>query len=44
MSPNQMVFVRDTKDADSGPTLRFSTAEWRAFLTSVRDGEFSADP
>lgn len=31
--------VRDSKDP-SGPVLRFTPAEWAAFTTGVRDGEF----
>ena len=31
--------VRDSKDR-SGPTLRFTPEEWRAFLAGARDGEF----
>ncbi len=36
------VNVRDGKDP-GGPVLRFTRAEWRAFVTSVRDGQFSVD-
>ena len=31
--------VRDSKDKD-GPVLRFTSAEWRAFLRGVKAGEF----
>jgi len=31
--------VRDSKDP-SGPVLRFTAAEWRAFTDGARDGEF----
>lgn len=31
--------VRDSKDS-TGPALRFTTAEWSAFTTGVRTGEF----
>ncbi|OHV63468.1 DUF397 domain-containing protein [Pseudofrankia sp. BMG5.36] len=31
--------VRDSKDPE-GPVLRFTAAEWRAFLAGARDGEF----
>ena len=31
--------VRDTKASD-GPVLRFTPAEWRAFVAGVRNGEF----
>jgi hypothetical protein len=33
------VAVRDSKDP-GGPALRFTAAEWRAFLAGVRAGEF----
>lgn len=33
------VAVRDSKDPD-GPILRFTRAEWDAFLAGVRAGEF----
>jgi Domain of unknown function (DUF397) len=33
------VAVRDSKDP-GGPTLRFTAAEWQAFLAGVRAGEF----
>jgi Domain of unknown function (DUF397) len=33
------VAVRDSKDR-KGPVLRFTIAEWQAFLNGVRDGEF----
>ena len=31
--------VRDSKDV-TGPVLRFTSAEWRAFLGGARNGEF----
>jgi hypothetical protein len=31
----EMVFVRDSKDPD-GPVLRFSRADWSAFVTGIR--------
>jgi hypothetical protein len=31
--------VRDSKDPD-GPVLRFTAAEWQAFLAGARAGEF----
>ncbi|GAA3593658.1 hypothetical protein GCM10022223_05710 [Kineosporia mesophila] len=37
-----MVQVRDTKNHDAG-TLLFSPAEWRAFLTGVKAGEFDSE-
>ncbi|HST66853.1 MAG TPA: DUF397 domain-containing protein [Mycobacteriales bacterium] len=33
------VGVRDTKDRE-GPVLRFTRAEWDAFVAGVRNGEF----
>lgn len=33
------VAVRDSKDSE-GAVLVFSTAEWRAFVLAVRNGEF----
>jgi Domain of unknown function (DUF397) len=33
------IVVRDSKDP-TGPVLRFSAAEWRAFVLGVRRGEF----
>jgi hypothetical protein len=33
------VAVRDSKDPN-GPVLRYTHAEWAAFLAGVRDGEF----
>lgn len=33
------VAVRDSKNR-SGPVVRFTPAEWNAFLSGVRDGEF----
>jgi hypothetical protein len=35
------VGVRDSKDI-KGPVLRFSPAEWDAFLGGVRNGEFDS--
>ena len=35
--------VRDSKDAGSGPILRFSEREWSAFLAGARSGEFELD-
>jgi hypothetical protein len=34
-----IVAVRDSKDAD-GPALGFSAAQWAAFTTGVKTGEF----
>jgi hypothetical protein len=36
---NGMIEVRDTKDR-SGPVLRFTEAEFRAWLQGARSGEF----
>jgi hypothetical protein len=33
------VLIRDSKDPD-GPRLRYTAAEWRAFVEGVRLGEF----
>lgn len=33
------VAVRDSKDPD-GPVLRFTAAEWTAFVGGAKDGEF----
>jgi hypothetical protein len=33
------VAVRDSKDPQ-GPVLTFSTAEWRAFMSGLKAGEF----
>jgi hypothetical protein len=35
------VAVRDTKNHGTGPVLRFTRAEWDAFLAGARDGEFT---
>jgi hypothetical protein len=35
------VAVRDTKDQGAGPVLRFTAAEWSAFVDGARDGEFT---
>ena len=32
--------VRDTKDHGTGPTLRYTSAEWAAFLDGAKKGEF----
>lgn len=39
MPSEAVVYVRDSKDPD-GPVLRFSPAEWDAFVAGVRAGEF----
>lgn len=33
------IFVRDSKDR-SGPALKFTSAEWQAFLKGVKNREF----
>lgn len=38
-SKSGTVDVRDTKDPLS-PTLSFKPAEWKAFITGVKNGEF----
>lgn len=37
--PDGQIGVRDSKDA-SGPLLRFTSSEWRAFVGGIRNGEF----
>ena len=37
--PDAEVGVRDSKNTES-PVLRFTPAEWRAFIGGVRNGEF----
>jgi hypothetical protein len=34
------VLVRDSKDPD-GPVLKFTAAEWEAFMAGVKEGEFN---
>ena len=34
------VAVRDSKQQDNGPVLLFSAAEWQAFTSGARAGEF----
>lgn len=36
------VGVRDTKDQGTGPILVFNQAEWSAFLTGAKSGEFDS--
>lgn len=40
---NHEIVVRDSKDQD-GPVLRFTPAEWVAFIKGVKDGEFDLTP
>ncbi len=35
-----MIEVRDTKDNGTGPMLRFTSAEWDAFLDGAKGSEF----
>jgi hypothetical protein len=37
--PDGCIGVRDSKDAE-GPILRFTSSEWRAFISGVHNGEF----
>jgi hypothetical protein len=37
--PDARIGVRDSKDPH-GPVLRFTAAEWTAFIGGVRNGEF----
>jgi Domain of unknown function (DUF397) len=39
--PGGEIGVRDSKDT-KGPVLRFTPAEWHAFLGGVRKGEFDS--
>ena len=39
--PNAVVGVRHSKDPE-GPVLRFTPAEWHAFLGGARLGEFDS--
>lgn len=34
------VAVRDSKDHGSGPVLRYTAAEWDAFVTGIASGVF----
>lgn len=38
-----LVWLRDSKDI-KGPVLRFTPAEWDAFVGGVRNGEFDRRP
>lgn len=33
-------FVRDSKHGGVGPVLKFTSAEWQAFIDGVKSGEF----
>jgi len=37
--PDGEIGVRNSRDSE-GPVLRFTSAEWHAFLGGVRNGEF----
>jgi Domain of unknown function (DUF397) len=39
--PDGVIGVRDSKDP-SGPVLRFSGAEFKAFVGGIRNGEFDS--
>lgn len=38
--PNGSRLVRDTKHGERGRVLRYTAAEWQAFITGVKAGEF----
>lgn len=40
---NGFFLVRDSKEGEQGPVLQFTTAEWKAFLLGVADGEFNPE-
>ena len=40
-APDGSVLLRDTKDEENGPILRFTEQEWIDFLQGVVAGEFS---
>ncbi|MFD1832934.1 MULTISPECIES: DUF397 domain-containing protein [Streptomyces] len=40
--PGGAVAMRNSKDP--GTVLRYTAAEWRAFVLGVRDGEFDLEP
>jgi len=37
---DDIIEVRDAKDGENGPTLRFTRAEWDAWLDGAKKGEF----
>lgn len=39
-SSDGSVLVRDSKDAERATSLRFTSAEWTAFVAGVKAGEF----
>ena len=38
--PDGARLVRDTKNGTDGPVLRYTAAEWQAFIAGVKAGEF----
>jgi Domain of unknown function (DUF397) len=38
--PHKRICVRDTKDNGNGPILFFTNAEWSAFISGAKSGEF----
>lgn len=40
-TPDGDILVRDTKDDEDGPVLRFTAEEWGDFLSGVTAGEFT---
>lgn len=40
-SPEGEILVRDTKDSENGPVLRFTEQEWIDFVRGVTAGEFT---
>ncbi len=38
--PNGSRLVRDTKHGERGPVLRYTAAEWQAFIAGIKAGEF----
>jgi hypothetical protein len=38
--PDGGQLVRDTKLGEASPVLRYTAAEWRAFIDGVKAGEF----
>jgi Domain of unknown function (DUF397) len=41
-TPGGEILVRDTKDSENGPVLRFTEQEWIDFLNGVEAGEFTS--
>ncbi len=39
----KLYLMRDSKNPD-GPVLKFTPAEWEAFVLGVKDGEFDIEP